>query len=81
MIFFIVVVGRSGPADIRQVLVSYQGRDIAKEFIERSKEHQRLVIFPVILHKLWYIFCFLKFAQVMNCCEPAHDTCVLRVWG
>ncbi|PKA57067.1 Mitochondrial import inner membrane translocase subunit TIM50 [Apostasia shenzhenica] len=29
------------PADIRPVLASYQGRDIATEFIERSKEHQR----------------------------------------
>lgn len=38
---FLEFVGRSGPADIRQVLASYQGRDIPKEFIERSKEHQR----------------------------------------
>ncbi|RZS08732.1 hypothetical protein BHM03_00039749 [Ensete ventricosum] len=29
------------PADIRPVLASYQGHDIASEFIERSKEHQR----------------------------------------
>jgi len=29
------------PADIRPVLESYKGRDIATEFIERSKEHQR----------------------------------------
>lgn len=41
LIPFLEFVGRSGPADIRQVLASYQGRDIAKEFIERSKEHQR----------------------------------------
>lgn len=34
-------VAKARPADIRAVLASYQGRDIAKEFIERSKEHQR----------------------------------------
>lgn len=34
-------VARHRPADIRPVLASYQGRDIAKEFIERSKDHQR----------------------------------------
>ncbi|XP_057544735.1 mitochondrial import inner membrane translocase subunit TIM50-like [Amaranthus tricolor] len=38
---FLEFVARSGPPDIRQVLESYRGRDIAKEFIERSKEHQR----------------------------------------
>lgn len=29
------------PADIRPVLASYKGQDIAKEFIERSKEYQK----------------------------------------
>ncbi|XP_057536495.1 mitochondrial import inner membrane translocase subunit TIM50-like isoform X1 [Amaranthus tricolor] len=38
---FLEFVARSGPTDIRQVLESYKGRDIPKEFIERSKEHQR----------------------------------------
>ncbi|KMT15572.1 hypothetical protein BVRB_3g059220 [Beta vulgaris subsp. vulgaris] len=38
---FLEFVARSGPPDIRQVLASYKGRDIPKEFIERSKEHQR----------------------------------------
>ncbi|KAK1437848.1 hypothetical protein QVD17_03648 [Tagetes erecta] len=38
---FLEYVARHNPADIRPVLASYQGRDIAKEFIERSKEHQR----------------------------------------
>ncbi|KAK1422993.1 hypothetical protein QVD17_18286 [Tagetes erecta] len=38
---FLEYVARHRPADIRPVLASYQGRDIAKEFIERSKEHQR----------------------------------------
>ncbi|XAR56780.1 hypothetical protein NMG60_11037371 [Bertholletia excelsa] len=38
---FLEYVARHRPADIRAVLASYQGRDIAKEFIERSKEHQR----------------------------------------
>lgn len=34
-------VAYNNPADIRKVLASYQGRDIAKEFIERTKEHRR----------------------------------------
>ncbi|XP_043693686.1 mitochondrial import inner membrane translocase subunit TIM50 isoform X2 [Telopea speciosissima] len=41
LIPFLEYVARHRPADIRPVLASYQGRDIAKEFIERSKEHQR----------------------------------------
>ncbi|KAL0310949.1 UNVERIFIED_CONTAM: Mitochondrial import inner membrane translocase subunit TIM50 [Sesamum angustifolium] len=41
LIPFLEYVARHRPADIRAVLASYQGRDIAKEFIERSKEHQR----------------------------------------
>ncbi|KAE9456576.1 hypothetical protein C3L33_11528, partial [Rhododendron williamsianum] len=38
---FLEYVARHRPADIRPVLASYQGHDIAKEFIERSKDHQR----------------------------------------
>ncbi|KAL6520764.1 hypothetical protein OROHE_016945 [Orobanche hederae] len=41
LIPFLEYVARNRPSDIRTVLASYQGRDIAKEFIERSKEHQR----------------------------------------
>ncbi|XP_020554392.1 mitochondrial import inner membrane translocase subunit TIM50-like isoform X1 [Sesamum indicum] len=41
LIPFLEYVARHRPADIRAVLASYQGCDIAKEFIERSKEHQR----------------------------------------
>ncbi|KAL0301075.1 UNVERIFIED_CONTAM: Mitochondrial import inner membrane translocase subunit TIM50 [Sesamum radiatum] len=41
LIPFLEYVARHRPADIRAVLASYQGRDIGKEFIERSKEHQR----------------------------------------
>ncbi|XP_042479185.1 mitochondrial import inner membrane translocase subunit TIM50 [Macadamia integrifolia] len=41
LIPFLEYVARHRPADIRPVLASYQGRDIATEFIERSKEHQR----------------------------------------
>ncbi|PWA74495.1 HAD-like domain-containing protein [Artemisia annua] len=41
LIPFLEYVARNRPADIRPVLASYQGRDIAKEFIERNKEHQR----------------------------------------
>ncbi|KAM7484866.1 hypothetical protein LguiA_000875 [Lonicera macranthoides] len=41
LIPFLEYVARHRPADIRPVLASYQGHDIAKEFIERSKEHQK----------------------------------------
>ncbi|KAI5674673.1 hypothetical protein M9H77_15037 [Catharanthus roseus] len=41
LIPFLEYVAKARPADIRAVLASYQGRDIPKEFIERSKEHQR----------------------------------------
>ncbi|XP_059301063.1 mitochondrial import inner membrane translocase subunit TIM50-like isoform X2 [Lycium ferocissimum] len=41
LIPFLEYVAKHRPADIRTVLASYQGRDIPKEFIERSKEHQR----------------------------------------
>ncbi|KAL4588624.1 hypothetical protein LXL04_001516 [Taraxacum kok-saghyz] len=40
LIPFLEYVARNRPADIRPVLASYHGHDIAKEFIERSKEHQ-----------------------------------------
>ncbi|GFP80468.1 mitochondrial import inner membrane translocase subunit tim50 [Phtheirospermum japonicum] len=41
LIPFLEYLATHRPADIRPVLASYQGCDIAKEFIERSKEHQR----------------------------------------
>lgn len=41
LIPFLEYVAVHRPADIRPVLASYQGHDIASEFIERSKEHQR----------------------------------------
>ncbi|WOK91623.1 hypothetical protein Cni_G00314 [Canna indica] len=41
LIPFLEYVALHRPADIRPVLASYQGRDIASEFIERSKEHQK----------------------------------------
>ncbi|XP_071702767.1 mitochondrial import inner membrane translocase subunit TIM50 [Rutidosis leptorrhynchoides] len=41
LIPFLEYVARHRPADIRPVLASYQGRDIAKEFIERSKDYQK----------------------------------------
>ncbi|ONK61465.1 uncharacterized protein A4U43_C08F30200 [Asparagus officinalis] len=40
---FLEYVALNRPADIRPVLESYKGRDIATEFIERSKEHQRRI--------------------------------------
>ncbi|KAL5203021.1 hypothetical protein ABZP36_013973 [Zizania latifolia] len=41
LIPFLEYVAMARPSDIRTVLSSYQGRDVAAEFIERSKEHQR----------------------------------------
>ncbi|XP_077222192.1 haloacid dehalogenase-like hydrolase (HAD) superfamily protein [Tasmannia lanceolata] len=41
LIPFLEYVAQHRPADIRSVLASYQGRDIATEFAERSKEYQR----------------------------------------
>ncbi|KAL8228906.1 hypothetical protein R6Q57_013806 [Mikania cordata] len=41
LIPFLDYVARHRPADIRPVLASYQGCDIAKEFAERTIEHQR----------------------------------------
>ncbi|XP_073272162.1 mitochondrial import inner membrane translocase subunit TIM50-like isoform X2 [Primulina huaijiensis] len=41
LIPFLEYVAKHGPVDIRTVLASYEGHDIAKEFMERSKEHQR----------------------------------------
>ncbi|XP_071694229.1 mitochondrial import inner membrane translocase subunit TIM50-like [Rutidosis leptorrhynchoides] len=41
LIPFLEYVARNRPADIRPVLASYQGRDIGKEFIERSIDYQR----------------------------------------
>ncbi|XVF77094.1 hypothetical protein PTKIN_Ptkin14bG0012500 [Pterospermum kingtungense] len=41
LIPFLEHVARDNPADIRQVLQSYERKDIAKEFLERSKEDQR----------------------------------------
>ncbi|KAL3503610.1 hypothetical protein ACH5RR_038059 [Cinchona calisaya] len=41
LIPFLEYVAKVRPADIRTVLASYQGHDIANEFIQRSKEHQR----------------------------------------
>ncbi|KAL5229816.1 hypothetical protein ABZP36_028592 [Zizania latifolia] len=41
LIPFLEYVAMARPSDIRTVLASYQGRDVAAEFIERSKEHQR----------------------------------------
>ncbi|XP_047322761.1 mitochondrial import inner membrane translocase subunit TIM50-like [Impatiens glandulifera] len=44
LIPFLEYVARHPPGDIRPVLASYEGRDIATEFIERSKEHQRRML-------------------------------------
>ncbi|KAG0539511.1 hypothetical protein BDA96_03G328900 [Sorghum bicolor] len=41
LIPFLEYVAMVRPSDIRSVLASYQSGDIAAEFIERSKEHQR----------------------------------------
>ncbi|CAI9088239.1 OLC1v1022518C1 [Oldenlandia corymbosa var. corymbosa] len=41
LIPFLEFVAKMRPPDIRTTLASYQGHDIPKEFIKRSKEHQR----------------------------------------
>ncbi|CAD6333254.1 unnamed protein product [Miscanthus lutarioriparius] len=41
LIPFLEYVAMARPSDIRTVLASYQGHDVAAEFIEHSKEHQR----------------------------------------
>ncbi|KAE8723558.1 Mitochondrial import inner membrane translocase subunit TIM50 [Hibiscus syriacus] len=41
LIPFLEYIARNSPADIRQVLQSYERKYIAKEFLERSKEYQR----------------------------------------
>lgn len=41
LIPFLEYVARNSPADIRAVLASYEKKDIAKEFLERSKDYQR----------------------------------------
>ncbi|KAJ6802500.1 mitochondrial import inner membrane translocase subunit TIM50 [Iris pallida] len=43
LIPFLEYVAVHRPADIRTVLASYQGHDIASEFIERSREHQKRI--------------------------------------
>ncbi|KAL4195276.1 hypothetical protein AMTRI_Chr05g63830 [Amborella trichopoda] len=41
LIPFLEYVGSHKPADIRTVLQTYQGCDVAKEFLERRRKHQR----------------------------------------
>ncbi|KAF8049061.1 hypothetical protein N665_2307s0004 [Sinapis alba] len=41
LIPFLEYVARNGPADIRPVLASYERKDVAKEFLERSIEYQK----------------------------------------
>ncbi|CAL4894309.1 unnamed protein product [Urochloa decumbens] len=43
LIPFLEYVAMARPSDTRTVLASYQGHDVAAEFIERSKEHQRRI--------------------------------------
>ncbi|KAF5949853.1 hypothetical protein HYC85_011846 [Camellia sinensis] len=56
LIPFLEYVARHRPADIRPVLASYQGRDIATEFIERSKEHQRFTLQHLLLSPMGHYF-------------------------
>ncbi|KAH1063099.1 hypothetical protein J1N35_028086 [Gossypium stocksii] len=53
LIPFLEYVARNSPADIRQVLQSYERKDIAKEFLERSKEYQRRVQEQKQQGRLW----------------------------
>ncbi|KAB2033050.1 hypothetical protein ES319_D05G421700v1 [Gossypium barbadense] len=53
LIPFLEYVARNSPADIRQVLQSYERKDIAKEFLERSKKYQRRVQEQKQQGRLW----------------------------
>ncbi|XP_052486590.1 mitochondrial import inner membrane translocase subunit TIM50 isoform X2 [Gossypium raimondii] len=53
LIPFLEYVARNSPADIRQVLQSYERKDIAKEFLEHSKEYQRRVQEQKQQGRLW----------------------------
>ncbi|KAK9156329.1 hypothetical protein Sjap_003809 [Stephania japonica] len=53
LIPFLEYVARHRPADIRTVIASYQGRDIATEFIERSKDHQKRMQDQRQQNRLW----------------------------
>ncbi|XP_020398263.1 mitochondrial import inner membrane translocase subunit TIM50-like isoform X2 [Zea mays] len=53
LIPFLEYVAMARPSDIRTVLASYQGHDVAAKFIERSKEHQRRVQEQSKLGRLW----------------------------
>ncbi|KAG0518771.1 hypothetical protein BDA96_09G205500 [Sorghum bicolor] len=53
LIPFLEYVAMARPSDIRTVLASYQGHDVAAEFIERSKEHQRRMQEQSKLGRLW----------------------------
>ncbi|KAL1103326.1 hypothetical protein V6Z11_D05G432200 [Gossypium hirsutum] len=53
LIPFLEYVARNSPADIRQVLKSYERKDMAKEFLERSKEYQRRVQEQKQQGRLW----------------------------
>ncbi|KAK3162014.1 hypothetical protein QOZ80_1BG0084190 [Eleusine coracana subsp. coracana] len=53
LIPFLEFVAMARPSDIRTVLASYKGCDIASEFIERSKEHQRRMQEQKQPRRLW----------------------------
>ncbi|KAF2616300.1 hypothetical protein F2Q70_00013915 [Brassica cretica] len=50
LIPFLEYVARNGPADIRPVLASYERKDVAKEFLERSIEYQKYYNSPFALY-------------------------------
>ncbi|XP_021906000.1 LOW QUALITY PROTEIN: mitochondrial import inner membrane translocase subunit TIM50-like [Carica papaya] len=49
-------VARNFPADIRTVLSSYERKDVAKEFLERSNKYHRYELFSVIVFTYTIIF-------------------------
>nr|GLL17646.1 mitochondrial import inner membrane translocase subunit TIM50 [Ipomoea trifida] len=75
LIPFLEYVGKHRPGDIRAVLASYQGRDVAKEFIERSKEHQRFGIFivPCVKKELSTYYSVIFSFPEMNPSVPASS--------
>ncbi|KAE8667045.1 Mitochondrial import inner membrane translocase subunit TIM50 [Hibiscus syriacus] len=58
LIPFLEYVARNSPPGIRQVIQSYERKDIAKEFLERSKEYQRLVLSYLCIFLETCRFCY-----------------------
>ncbi|KAG6511136.1 hypothetical protein ZIOFF_029191 [Zingiber officinale] len=78
LIPFLEYVAVHRPADIRQVLASFQGHDIASEFIERSKEYQRYALHSICTkynRPYWYSG-FRRLTDDKRKCKNRNSTAV-----